>query len=63
MWELSHFLIAERKFNAQQVREAVERWVALMSPVGHTGDACYEKRCNQPFEVGGCGRMDERQVL
>jgi hypothetical protein len=62
-WGLSHFLIADKGYGVQRVREEVQRWIGSTNHGGYAGNACYIEHCNQPFEKDGCGGMDERQVL
>ncbi len=44
-WGLSHFLIAEKGYSAQQVKAEVERWIGSSNPGGYSGNACYAKHC------------------
>jgi hypothetical protein len=61
-WGLSKYLIAERGYESDQVREVVADWIQFINPDGFTGDACYTGGCNRPFHKNGCGGMDERRV-
>jgi hypothetical protein len=63
VWGLSHFLIAEKRYNVPQLTDAVRGWLRSTNEAGHSGDACYARRCNQPFDRDGCGGMDERHVM
>lgn len=63
VWGLSHFLVKERNYNAQQLRAAVQQWIRFTNKIGYAGNACYKKRCNRPFGKDGCGGMDEGRVL
>lgn len=63
VWGLSAQLIAERGFDAEQVRRAAVQWVEFINPDGFTGDACYTGGCGRSFEHNGCGGMNEDQVL
>lgn len=62
-WGLSKHLIADKGLDAQQVREAVERWFAFINPDGFTGESCYKGGCNRSFENNGCGGMDDKNVV
>jgi hypothetical protein len=61
-WGLSKYLIAERGYGPDQVREAVADWIHFINPGGFTGDACYSGGCNRPFHKNGCGGMEESSV-
>lgn len=62
-WGLSKLLIARHGANAGQVRTAVTEWLQFINPGGYTGDACFTRGCNRPFEENGCGGMDDRYVV
>ena len=62
-WGLSNFLLAERNYNANQVKEAVSEWIHFTNKDGYAGNACYKGRCNLPFGEDGCGGMDERRIF
>ncbi len=59
VWGLSNYLIAEHNYNAEQLEDAVSRWVSFTNENGYAGDACYKGRCNLPFEEDGCGGMQK----
>ncbi len=61
-WGLSKFLIAKQHATAAEVRAAAAEWLQFTNPGGYTGDACFKKGCNRPFEANGCGGMDERHI-
>lgn len=63
VWGLSNYLIAEKGYDADQVKEAAERWFAFINPKGFSGDVCYRGRCNLPWAEGGCGGMGEEVVF
>lgn len=63
VWGLSHNLIVKRKFNVQQLKQAVSEWIQSMNPDGFTGDVCYTQGCNRPFRKNGCGGMYEGNIL
>jgi hypothetical protein len=62
-WGLSKYLIAERGYGPNQVREAVADWFQFINPDGFTGNACYTGGCNRPFHKNGCGGMSEKKVI
>lgn len=57
VWGLSNFLIAEYGYNAKQLEDTVTQWLNFTNPSGYSGVACYEGRCEFPFEQDGCGGM------
>lgn len=57
IWGLSHHLIAERGWNADQVRAKVVEWIETINPDGFSGNVCYTGGCNRPFAENGCGGM------
>ena len=63
IWGLSHHLIAERGFDAEQTREAVVEWVRFISPNGVSGDACFRGGCMRSFADMGCGGMDPSAII
>jgi len=63
VWGLSNHLIADKGYDAAQVKKAVEEWIAFINPDGFSGDVCYTGRCNQPWAKGGCGGMGAELVF
>jgi hypothetical protein len=61
-WGLAKYLIAERGYGPDQVRETVADWIHFINPEGFTGNACYTGGCDRPFHDNGCGGMDESRV-
>ena len=61
-WGLAKYLIAERGYGPDPVRETVAEWIQFINPDGFTGDACYTGGCNRPFHENGCGGMEESRV-
>ena len=61
-WGLSKFLIARQHADATQVKTAVNGWLRFINRGGFTGDACFTRGCDRPFERNGCGGMDDRYV-
>jgi hypothetical protein len=62
IWGLSHFLIAEKGFGVEQVRDSANAWIEAINPSGFPGDSCFTGGCVRPFEKGGCGGMHESQL-
>ena len=62
LWGLTHHLIAERNWNADQVRAKAKEWLAFIAPDGHSGETCYTGGCNRSFKEDGCGGMNPDQV-
>jgi hypothetical protein len=62
-WGLSKYLIAERGYGSDQVRETVAEWFQFINPDGFTGNACYAGGCNKPFNENGCGGMNKKKVI
>ncbi len=61
-WGLSKFLIADHHYDAPQVKAAVAEWLQFTNPEGYSGDACFTRGCNRPFDQNGCGGMDEGRI-
>lgn len=62
-WGLSAWLITEKGFGAEQVREATRAWLAATNPGGFSGDACHSGGCARKISQNGCGGMKEAEVL
>ncbi len=62
-WGLSKYLIAERGYEAPQVRKTVLEWLRVTNPGGYTGNACFTGGCARSFADNGCGGMNEKQVV
>jgi len=62
VWGLSHLLITEHGYNAEQVREKAREWIAFINPGGFSGDVCYKGGCGRPFHQNGCGGMVRGKV-
>ena len=52
-WGLSKYLIAERGYGSDQVREAVAECIQFKNPDGFTGDACYTPFLSERAFRGG----------
>lgn len=63
VWGLSHHLIANKGFDAQQLRQAVLDWMKFTNPAGYSGDACYTGGCQSPFSENGCGGMKADRII
>lgn len=62
-WGLSKYLIAEKGYDAEQVRAKVAEWFDFThAGVEPAGDACYRGRCPLPFSQDGCGGMGAESV-
>jgi len=62
-WGLSAWLITEKGFGVEQIREATRTWLAAANPDGFSGDACHRGGCSRAMSQNGCGGMNESQVL
>jgi hypothetical protein len=62
-WGLSAWLITEKGYGVDEVRQAAKDWLAAANPGGFTGDACYSGGCGRAIHQNGCGGMDDRSVL
>lgn len=62
-WGLSHHLIANEGYGAEEVQAAVEAWIEFINPDGFSGNACYTGGCNRPFDRNGCGGMSESKIV
>jgi hypothetical protein len=63
IWGLSKHLIAERGADAEQVRGAVQAWVATINPGGYEGKTCMTGQCGKPFKEDGCGGMNKHHLV
>jgi len=64
IWGLTHQLIAEQGAGVDEVRVAVQEWLADANPAGFSGNVCYTAGgCERPFHQNGCGSMEERNLL
>ncbi len=62
-WGLSAWLITEKGFGVEQIREATRTWLAAANPDGFSGDACHRGGCARSMRHDGCGGMNEGEVL
>lgn len=63
-WGLANYLIARKGAGADEVKVAVEGWLAFVNPNGFSGDACdTADGCARRFSKNGCGGMDEENLL
>lgn len=62
-WGLTHHLIVNEGYDAEQVQAAVERWIDFINPQGFSGKACYTGGCPHPFNRDGCGGMSESEIV
>ena len=63
LWGMTHYLIAQKGYDAAQVQEAAKAWIAYVNPNGFSGDVCQTGGCNRPFANNGCGGMDDRALV
>ena len=62
-WGLAEYLIVEKGYGAEQVRDKVAEWIEFINPDGFSGDVCYTSGgCMKPFRDNGCGGMNDRNV-
>jgi hypothetical protein len=59
IWGLSNYLIAEKKYTAEQVNQAAQQWIDFTHPNGYDGKSCSSHRCGQSFAKDGCGGMGD----
>lgn len=63
-WGLAKYLIAEKGFNADQVRETVGIWHRTVNPHGFSGNACFSPDgCSRSFAANGCGGMNRDALV
>ena len=63
-WGLSKHLIADRSYEADEVRQVVSEWFQIINTDGFSGEACYTRGgCNRPFSHDGCGGMNEKNLI
>jgi hypothetical protein len=62
LWGMTHYLIANKGYNAAQVQEAAKAWIAYVNPNGFGGDVCQTGGCNRKFAQNGCGGMDDTAI-
>jgi hypothetical protein len=63
VWGLSSFLISQRNYDAEQVREAALEWIQFINPDGFSGTSCSTGGCKRPFAQDGCGGMNEARIF
>lgn len=63
IWGLSRYLITEHGADAKQVRVAVHDWMSFTNSRGYKGNACYTGGCEGAFATGGCGGMNESNLV
>jgi hypothetical protein len=62
-WGLAAWLIAEKGYDAEQVRHAETDWLKRVNPRGFTGDSCFSGGCTRPMRENGCGGMKEDAIV
>ena len=63
IWGLSNHMVANLNCTAEEVGDAVQRWITFINPGGFSGDSCYTGGCERAFSDNGCGGMDETQIV
>lgn len=63
LWGMTHYLIAQKGYNAAKVQEAAKAWIAYVNPHGFSGDVCHTGGCGRSFAQNGCGGMDDRALV
>ena len=64
VWGLSNYLIARQNSTVPELQTAVRGWLKFVNAKGFSGDACDTPGgCGREFSHGGCGGMDERNLL
>jgi len=62
-WGLAARLITEKKYNAEQIRQAEAAWLKQVNPAGFSGNSCFTGGCSRPMRANGCGGMKEENVV
>jgi hypothetical protein len=62
-WGLAAWLIAEKGYGAEQVRQAEADWLKRVNPTGFTGDSCFSGGCSRPMRENGCGGMKQDAIV
>lgn len=60
---MTHYLIAQKGYNAVQVQAAAKAWITYVNPNGFSGDVCQTGGCSRSFAQNGCGGMDDRAIV
>jgi len=63
VWGMAAWLITEKGYGVEQVRQAAVDWIGFINPGGFTGDSCFTGGCARPFDHNGCGGMKESDLL
>ncbi len=64
VWGLSNSLIVRQNATASEVQAAVKGWLKFVNARPFTGDVCDTPGgCGRTFSQGGCGGMDERNLV
>lgn len=62
IWGLSKSLIVEGA-EAAEVKEDVQAWLKAVNSSGYTGEACSLGKCSKSPKEGGCGGMEEDNLI
>lgn len=61
-WGLAAWLIAEKGYGVDQVRQAETDWLKRVNPAGFSGNACFDGGCSRAMHDDGCGGMKEDAI-
>ena len=61
-WGLAAWLIVEKGFGLDQVRQAETDWLKRVNPSGFSGNACFNGGCSRPMHDDGCGGMKDDAI-
>ena len=61
-WGLAAWLIAEKGYGVDQVRQAETDWLKRVNPAGFSGNACFNGGCTRAMHDNGCGGMKEDAI-
>jgi hypothetical protein len=60
---LSNYLIARQNATVPEVQTAVKAWMKFANASGFSGACDSPDGCDRTFSQGGCGGMDEKNLL
>lgn len=61
-WGLAAWLITEKGYGVEQVRQAETDWLERVNPAGFSGNACFNGGCSRAMHDDGCGGMKEDAI-
>lgn len=62
-WGLAAWLITEKGYDAEQVRQAEADWLKVGNPRGFSGDSCFSGGCTRPMRENGCAGMKQDSIV